>query len=206
MKIIGVYRKCDFVTMTGTIFALSGILCAVNGKTLISVFCLIFAAICDAFDGVVARKHQSKKEQVVYGTELDSLSDVISFGVLPMLIVQNLTVRNIYTYIIGIIFVLFGVIRLAYFNMLSITKQSNGKEFIGLPITASAIILPSVYFICLILKIKNPYIFPSLLLITGILYVCPFKLRKLTNSEKLMLSVIGIIAVIVCLLKFVIKI
>ena len=204
MKVIGVYRKCDFVTMAGTTFALSGILLSLHHNTMHAIFCLIFAAICDAFDGVVARKGKSTKEQSTYGVELDSLSDAISFGVLPMLIVQNLSYHNIYTYIISIFFCLAGIIRLAYFNMLSITKQSDGKEFVGLPITASAIILPAVYFIVKLLRIKVGYIiFPLTLLVTGILFISPFKLKKLTNREKVMLSVLGVVAIIVCILRIV---
>lgn len=201
MKVIGVYRKCDFVTMLGTCFAITGIIFAYNLKTTFAVFCLIFAAICDAFDGVVARRFKSLKEQEIYGVELDSLSDAISFGVLPMMIVLNLTIHNIYTYAISIFFVLCGVIRLAYFNMLTTTKKSTGKEFIGLPITASAIILPAIYFLSFLIKFKyRVIIFPVTLLITGVLYIMPFKLKKLTNREKAMLAVLGIIAIIICIL------
>lgn len=204
MKVIGVYRKCDFVTMLGTTFALSGILLSIHHKTMLAIFCLIFAAICDAFDGVVARKGKNTKEQTTYGVELDSLSDAISFGVLPMLIVQNLSHPSIYLYVISIFFCLAGIIRLAYFNMLSITGKSNGKEFIGLPITASAIILPAVYFIVKLLRIKVGYIvFPITLLITGMLFISPFKLKKLTNREKVLFSVLGVVAIAVCILRIV---
>lgn len=202
MKVIGVYRKCDFVTMAGTCFAVAGILCAYNVKTTYAVFCLIMAAICDAFDGVVARRFRSLKEQEIYGIELDSLSDAISFGVLPMMIVQNLTVHNIYTYAISVFFVVCGVIRLAYFNMLTTTRKSIGKEFIGLPITASAIIIPFVYFVSFIIKMKyNTIIFPAILLITGILFISPFKLKKPTGREKALLSILGIITIIITLIK-----
>lgn len=201
MKVIGVYRKCDYVTMLGTCFAVTGIIFAFNIKTTLAIFCLILAAICDAFDGVVARRFKSLKDYEVYGVELDSLSDAISFGVLPMMITLNLTVHNIYTYSICIFFVLCGVIRLAYFNMLSITKRSSGKEFIGLPITASAIIIPSVYFLSFLFDAKYKiYTFPITLLITGMLYIFPFKLKKLTNREKVMLSFLGIVAIIICII------
>ncbi len=202
MKVIGVYRKCDFVTMLGTCFAISGIICAYNFKTTFAVFCLIFAAICDAFDGVVARRFFSLKEHQIYGIELDSLSDAISFGVLPMLISLNLTVQNVYTYAISVFFVLCGVIRLAYFNMLSTTKKGKHDEFLGVPITASAIVIPMVYFVTFLIGRKFRYIiFPVTLLLLGLSYVIPIKLKKPTAREKIMLSIMGIIAIIVCILK-----
>ena len=202
MKVIGVYRKCDFVTMLGTCFAITGLIFAYNLKTTFAVFCLIFAAICDAFDGVVARRFRSLKEQEVYGVELDSLSDAIAFGVLPMMIVLNLTELNIFTHIISVFFCLCGVIRLAYFNMLTTTKRGIKNEFVGLPITASAIIIPLVYFLSFLIKFKSKTIvFPVTLLITGLMFIIPFKLKKPTGREKLILSILGIIAVIVTLMK-----
>lgn len=206
MKFIGVYRKCDFVTMAGTCFAVTGIILASNLKTTYAVFCLIMAAICDAFDGVVARRFRSLKEQEIYGVELDSLSDAISFGILPMMITQSMVLTpSLIVYLISVFFCLCGVIRLAYFNMLTTTKKGNGKEFIGLPITASAIIVPLVYFISYFFKFKYACIvFPVTLLITGILFISPFKLKKPTGREKTALSIMGILAILLCLiLKFI---
>lgn len=202
IKPIGVYRKCDWVTMTGTSSAIVGILLASNGKTMYAVFCLIFSAICDAFDGVVARKFRSLKDYEIYGIELDSLNDAIAFGVLPMMIVQNLVTKSIYLDIISVFFCIAGVIRLAYFNMLSALKKGTGKEFIGMPITCSAIIIPLVYFITFIIgKEYRDIIFTLTLLITGILFITPIKLKKLSTREKVTLSLIGILAIVITLIK-----
>ena len=180
-KFIGVYRKCDWVTMTGTSFAILGIISAFNMRTTYSIFCLILAAICDAFDGVVARRFRSLKDQEIYGIELDSLSDAISFGVF---------------------FCVCGVIRLAYFNMLTTTKKKVKNEFIGIPITASAIVIPLVYFVTFLISKKYNYIiFPAVLLIMGMLYITPIKLKKPTSREKAILSILGVLAIIICLLK-----
>lgn len=202
IKPIGVYRKCDWVTMIGTSSAIVGILLASNGKTMYAVFCLIFSAICDAFDGVVARKFRTLKDYEIYGIELDSLNDAIAFGVLPMMIVQTLVTKSIYLDIISVFFCIAGVIRLAYFNMLSALKKGTGKEFIGMPITCSAIIIPLVYFITFIIgKEYKDIIFTLTLLITGILFITPIKLKKLSTREKVTLSLIGILAIIITLIK-----
>ncbi len=201
-KFIGVYRKCDWVTMTGTSFAILGIISAFNMRTTYSIFCLILAAICDAFDGVVARRFRSLKDQEIYGIELDSLSDAISFGVLPMMITLNISHDNILTYIICVFFCVCGVIRLAYFNMLTTTKKKVKNEFIGIPITASAIVIPLVYFVTFLISKKYNYIiFPAVLLIMGMLYITPIKLKKPTSREKAILSILGVLAIIICLLK-----
>ncbi len=202
LKPIGVYRKCDWVTMTGTASAITGIILTVNGKTMYAVFCLIFSAICDAFDGVVARRFKSLKDYEVYGIELDSLNDAIAFGILPMMITLNICPKSIWLYVICVFFSIAGIIRLAYFNMLTTTKKGSSKEFIGLPITASAIIVPLVYFITFLVgKEYREIVFPITLLITGILFISPFKLKKPSSREKAALAILGIISVIVVLLK-----
>lgn len=202
LKPIGVYRKCDWVTMTGTASAILGIILASNGKTTYAIFLLIFSAICDAFDGVVARRFKSLKDYEVYGIELDSLNDAIAFGILPMMIVKNMSHDTLIVYLIFIFFSIAGIIRLAYFNMLSTTKKTNGKEFVGMPITASAIIIPLAYFITFIIGKNYRYIImPLTLLISGILFISPFKLKKPTTREKTFLSLLGIISIIIVLLK-----
>ena len=166
--------------MTGTASAIFGIILASNGKTMYAIFALIFSAICDAFDGVVARKFKSLKDYEVYGIELDSLNDAIAFGVLPMMIVKNMSYNNIYTTIISIFFCITGV----------------------MPITCSAIIIPLVYFITFLVgKNYRNIIFPITLLITGILFITPIKLKKLTTREKVMLSIIGILAITITIIK-----
>ncbi len=205
MRVIGIYRKCDLVTLLGTCFALAGIILVVNGYIIYPIFALICAAICDAFDGVVARRFRSLKEEEIYGVELDSLSDVISFGILPMLIVLKTSPANVFTYASCIFFSVCGVIRLAYFNMLTNTKRKEKKEFIGLPITSSAIIIPSIYLLSKMLSSNSKHflIFPPsvALLITGILFILPFRLKKLTTREKLIFSLMGVIAIILTLIK-----
>ena len=194
MKIIGIYRKCDLVTLTGAAFAVSGIILSINGLSYFAIICLISALLCDGFDGVIARKSNSLDYETAYGVELDSICDVISFGVLPVVIVQNLTDWNIYTSIISVIFCLCGIIRLAYFNMLATTKKSDGKSFIGFPIVISACALPLAFFILTIFKLNiGNIVYPIVLLICGILYVVPIKLRKLSAKERIILTIIGII-------------
>ena len=194
MKIIGVYRKCDLVTMLGAVFSISGIILSMNGYSFYAIVGLILAGICDGYDGVIARKLKSTEAETAYGVELDTVCDIISFGILPMIIVQNLTSWNIYTSIISVIFCLGGIIRLAYFNMLAITKQSDGKSFIGFPIPISAIILPLVFFIVELFNLNIGNILYSLtLLICGILYVVPIKLGKPDTKKKTVFIIIGII-------------
>ena len=83
---IGFYNYTEFLTYLSAISAGLGILISLNGSghPYLGVFFLMFSGLCDAFDGKVARtkKDRSVRENK-FGIQIDSLSDIIAFGVLP---------------------------------------------------------------------------------------------------------------------------
>lgn len=136
--------------------ALSGFLgiCFVSDLNLAVKFILI-SALMDGLDGFFARMKGSSE----LGKELDSLADLISFGVLPSLILFKMG----YLYS-SIPYLLASMYRLARFNI------STFEDFLGLPTTATALILA-----CLV-ALKIPYIefialILSVLMVSGIRYV-----------------------------------
>ena len=143
---IGFFRKCDLLTMLGTSLAFLGIYLACENHFTVAVFCLLLCGVCDSFDGTLARKYKYSKEEQEYGVQLDSLSDVICFGVLPA-VITVLVSKSYISVLIGIIFILAGVVRLAYFNMLHTTNKAKAGIYIGVPITAIAIVYPIVFII-----------------------------------------------------------
>ncbi|HJJ16882.1 MAG TPA: sulfatase-like hydrolase/transferase [Bacilli bacterium] len=177
-KIIGYYRKCDILTMCGTFLAFIGIILAINDHFTFSAFCLFLCGVCDGFDGKLARMKRYKKEQKVYGAQLDSLSDVICFGVFPV-ILTSLICNNIYVYIISAIYMLCGLVRLAYFNTLDIMPKSNKNVFIGVPITTVAIIYPIILFIIRFINFNIlKIVMPIILLILSISYILNIEFKK----------------------------
>lgn len=177
-KIIGYYRKCDILTMCGTFLAFIGIILAINDHFTFSAFCLFLCGVCDGFDGKLARMKRYKKEQKVYGAQLDSLSDVICFGVFPA-ILTSLIFNNIYVYIISAIYMLCGLVRLAFFNTLDIMPKSNKNVFIGVPITTVAIIYPIILFIIRFINFNIlKIVMPIILLILSISYILNIEFKK----------------------------
>ena len=145
-KIIGYYRKCDLLTMLGTTISFIGIILVLNMHYTLATLCMVLSGICDAFDGTIARKNKYTKEQQVYGIELDSLSDVICFGLFPAILTAMISPFFI-TKIICVFYMLCGVIRLAYFNASNITDETKKGKYIGVPITTVSIIYPIVFFL-----------------------------------------------------------
>ena len=105
--------------------------------------CLILAAFFDAFDGRIARLTRTQSD---FGVQMDSLADVISFGVAPAVIVYNWALYPLGT--AGVIasfgFCACGTIRLARFNVLAARGVGSSKYFIGLPIPGASSMLIAV--------------------------------------------------------------
>ena len=198
-KIIGFYRNCDILTLTGTTFGAIGMILAINKLVPYAVICLILCGICDAFDGFLARRRKNTPQESYYGGELDSLSDAICFGVFPAIISICDGVTGIFAYFCYVFYILAGVIRLAYFNTLAQypEKATHKNFFIGLPITTGAIFYPITWF--LLRKLNVPFsniIVPCLFLLFGLLYILHFKFPKLTNKARVILSIMGVLFII----------
>src|SRR6185369_15164407 len=148
-------RKTFFILPN--LFTLSSVFCGFFAITLCtggtrSVDALYQAAvaICFAFffdlaDGRVARL---TKTQSNLGMQLDSLADVISFGVAPALLVYRWGLTNFVKWgiFIAFLFCAAGALRLARFNVLSMQHDSSkpGKFIIGLPVPAASAVLVSL--------------------------------------------------------------
>ena len=125
----------NMITMMSLIAGISSIKFSIQGNWKLAVLMIMLAAFFDFFDGWVARKLKKSSQ---FGAELDSLSDFISFGLDPSLLI-NLC----YTFElgrIGWIFSLFytvcAALRLARFNIENMKEQS--KTFVGIPSPAAA--------------------------------------------------------------------
>jgi CDP-diacylglycerol--serine O-phosphatidyltransferase len=117
-----------------------GIIWVLEGEVLYGAYFVLISAGFDFFDGFAARL---LKVQSLLGKELDSLSDVVSFGVLPGVIIFSLIEKqssNPWLPYLGLIIPLLSAYRLAKFNL----DTRQGDKFIGLPTPANALFLSSI--------------------------------------------------------------
>ena len=80
---IGYYGYWVWLTYLSVATSFTGVTFALRGKPDAAVVCLILSGICDMFDGTVARTAKRNDMQKAYGIQIDSLADVMSFGLLP---------------------------------------------------------------------------------------------------------------------------
>lgn len=95
-----------------------GIMLAIKDMYVGSLICLMLAGVCDMFDGTIAStKKDRTRDERTFGIQIDSLSDIICFGVLPAVWVFCVTPKISIAFTAIFVFILCGLIRLAYFNV-----------------------------------------------------------------------------------------
>ena len=164
-----------------------------------SLIFLIFAGICDMFDGKVARMCKRTEKEKEFGIQIDSLADTVEFVVLPVVIMLSLGMDSIIDVIIYAIFTMCGVSRLAYFNV-NASLDNPVKFYNGLPVTSTAIIYP--IFGLLHGSIDEDIfkiIYIVITLITAILFVYKFKVPKLKGKAYIIVPILGVILSILLL-------
>ena len=130
-------------TLGNLFFGFWAIIQAFNGNFRQAGWYIVFAGILDSLDGRVARRMGTGSR---FGAELDSLVDVISFGVAPALLMYFLEFSNAgrFGWVVCFIYVVAVALRLARFNVLSHGKPTPGW-FVGLPSPAGGMTLATYY-------------------------------------------------------------
>ena len=196
---IGVFDYTVWLTYLSLISAVLGIVVSLQqaGHPYIGVFFLLFCGLCDAFDGKVARTKGNRTAfEKKFGIQIDSLSDLVAFGVLPACI-GNAMVRvcpsisevpvfrregrltfpgEVFLYVIPALYVLAALIRLAYFN-----EAEDGearKYYVGLPVTSAALLFPTVLLLQYLIPEDITLIYFGVMLLAAVLFLGKIRVKK----------------------------
>ena len=196
-KLLGYYDYTVVLTYCGMLFAFLGILRVLAQNYCEGVCCLMLAGICDMFDGMVASTKERTADEKRFGIQIDSLSDLISFGVLPAVFVFMISDKNPVVGFFAALFALCALIRLAYFNVLEEARQNQTaerrKSYLGVPVTTIAVLLPAVWLLYDYRVFKNTLCFPVLLLLMGAGFLAPVEIKKPGIVGKLGILFIGML-------------
>lgn len=196
-KLIGFYDYTVVLTYLGMMFAFMGIIKVLNNAYTDAVFCLMFAGICDMFDGAVASTKDRNRYEKHFGIQIDSLCDLISFGVLPAIFVYMISGKNMFIGLLASIYTLCGLIRLAYFNVQEFERQQLTSErrevYLGLPITSSAIVLPLAYLLYSKVEFIGLWVFTLITILLGSGFVAGIEIKKPNLAGKIIMIVVGIL-------------
>lgn len=196
---LGYYHYGVVLTYLSLVSSVVGISMTLNGRHItLAIVCLMISGCLDAFDGRVARtRKNATEEEKSFGIQIDSLCDMVCFGVLPACIGFACGLDHWYHIVILALFVLAALIRLGYYNVMEIMQknvdESGQRFFSGLPVTSISIVLPIVYGLvlyCNLIPWSN-WIFGITFLAVGAGYVSRLRIKKPTLAQTIGLIVFG---------------
>ena len=204
------------MTYLSALSAGAGIVITLTGFShpYVGILFLMICGLCDAFDGRVARRKKNRTQmEKRYGIQIDSLSDLIAFGVLPVCIGHGLAVLSpnyqvvwdkpfpksintitVFFMAIMLWYILAALIRLAYYNVAEEERQESedGKKvtYTGLPVTSAAIVFPIIALLQYILVQDITLVYFVVMLMMSVAFVSRISIPK--PGLKLILILCGI--------------
>ncbi len=172
----------DIVSLMNMCSGFISIIMSINHDFYLASIFMIFSLLFDSVDGLIARK-TNRNDEFSFGKNIDSLSDVISFGVAPAIFYLEIP-----TLLVSLFIIICGVLRLTRYNAIS----DKVKGFIGFPIPGIAIIMATYYLSGLF----NIYIALILAIIVSIAMICNKSYEKFDNLYLLILNTLCLLCIV----------
>lgn len=133
----------NICSLLGLMSAVVGIYFAIQGNFPAAIIGVLWAVLFDWYDGIIARKMKGRtKVQGDFGAQLDSMIDIVSFGILPAIILLSYGNYNIWYLPGAFVIVAASAIRLTYFNVYGLI---DSKTYKGFPLDNNVLILALVF-------------------------------------------------------------
>lgn len=184
----------DIVSLLNMASGFLAIIFSINQELNIAAILMIIAIMFDSADGWVARK-VNRQDELGFGKNIDSLSDIVSFGVAPAIFLYsciNTTpgIFQIIVVLVSLLIVVCGVLRLTRYNV--IAGKIDTQDFIGFPIPGISLIMASFYLSGLF----NPYVALILAIIVSLIMISNIRYPKFDNMPLIAISCILILLLI----------
>jgi len=133
----------NICSLLGLLSAVVGIYFAIQGNFQATMISVLWAVFFDWFDGIIARSMKGRtKVQGEFGAQLDSLIDLVSYGILPAMLLLSYGNYNVWFLPGAFIIIAAGAVRLSYFNIYGLI---GGNTYKGFPLDNNALILALVF-------------------------------------------------------------
>ena len=195
---LGFYNYTVVLTYVGLGCSIFGMMQALNQNYKLAVFFLVMSGICDMLDGKVARSKKNRtEEEKKFGIQIDSLCDLVCFGVFPAVIGYSRGVRGHWEEFCLVAYVLAAVVRLAYFN---VTEEKRQKEtdqvrtyYQGLPVTSAAAIFPAIFLFHGNLLSNDQFriTYLAAVILVAVLFVTNIRIPKPGNKAIFVFLILG---------------
>jgi len=184
-NILKMITIADLASLANAICGFLAIMMIISHNLTSSAMFLLLAVIFDSIDGTLARIfNQGDIDHIIFGETIDSLADVISFGVAPAVILYMLS-GYYYMLIPSILLLACGILRLTRYNTIAAYQDQPTETFIGLPIPVSSFILAAF-----MLSSYNTVILAILMIIIAILMVSDIEYPKIRELPLILVTFI----------------
>ena len=178
----------DIISLLNMSSGFLAILSSINHNFELAAFLMILAIMFDSIDGWVARK-TDRQDDLGFGKNIDSLSDIVSFGVAPAVFIYSCINTTSYIFqaiviLVSLLIVICGVLRLTRYNV--IADKIDMKGFIGFPIPGISFIIATLYLSGLF----NLYLALILSTIVSLAMISNVKYPKFDNMPLICISLI----------------
>lgn len=176
----------DIISLLNMSSGFLSIICSINHNFWLAAILMIIAIMFDSMDGWVARK-TNRQDDLGFGKNIDSLSDIVSFGVSPAIFIYTYinTTPGIFQAIViltSLLIVICGVLRLTRYNVIAEKIETN--DFIGFPIPGISFIIATLYLSGLF----NPYLVVIVSIIVSLIMISNIKYKKFDNIPIICIS------------------
>ena len=203
---IGYYNPSVILTYISLFSAMFGMTKALTGNPKIALICLMICGLCDMFDGTIARRCKRTEDEKSFGIQIDSLCDLVCFGVFPAMLgygIKNIEV-SYFDILCSGLFVLAAIIRLGYFNVQEINRTSSGhgkrEYYEGLPVTSVSLLLPMIFLFDIYVKpLVTIKLYSVALLLIAIAFVSKFKIKKPYMHGLIIIAFFGLVVFLLIL-------
>lgn len=205
---IGYYSYTVILTYVGFVCGSLGLYLAASGSTNGAIVMLLLAGFCDMFDGKVAKTKKNRTPQESrFGIQIDSLSDMVCFGLLPPMIAFSCgaVLRKPISIAVFSCFSLAALIRLAYFNVSEEERQQvtteRRKVYEGLPVTSVALIIPLLFAFRKDLGSNFPTVCTIVYALIACAFITRFTLKKPGMRTMLLFIAAGALELLLLIFK-----
>ncbi len=200
---IGYYSLANCVTLFGLLSSVTACFLAANGNFKFAVYMLFLACLCDIVDGTIARANRNRSlDDKNFGIQLDSICDVVSFGVTPCFIAFSFGFDGFLDVLIYGFFIICGAIRLAYFNTLA--NKNPGKKmkyFRGVPIPFSTFIVTFLFLLTTFIPASvTVWLFRLLFLGLAFAYILNIRVKKPNGKDAMIILGIEVVMLLLMLI------
>ena len=215
---IGIFDYTVWLTYMSLLSAWVGVFLSLGcGRLYAGMLCLMFSGFCDAFDGRVARMKKDRTEEAKgFGIQIDSLTDIVAFGLLPACLgicelkyTGKLEEWGFAAAAVCAVYVLAAMIRLAYYNVHEEERQKkeNGAahSYIGLPVTAACLVFPTVLLIQHLTGSDLAAVYFAVMIVTAFAFVLRFSVAKPGLRGILIMVGIGFVELVLFIIRHMIR-